>query len=139
MVAQRGLGAAPAVLAAAAALLVATGLVDAAMAVLTVHHWTDWPAGLAEMIRIAPLRLMVTIDFAVHADFWLLRDYLPDVVDGVLGAHWRRPEAYLDPTVRANCSPLALADDLASGAWTRRYGELNDLFRVRPGLPTARQ
>ena len=50
--------------------------------------------------------------------------------DGVLGAYWCRPEAYLDPAVRANCSGLALADpavvargvaaleaDLASGAW----------------------
>jgi hypothetical protein len=57
--------------------------------------------------------------------------------DGVLGAFWRRPEAYLDPVVRANCSPLALADptvtasgiarlaaDLASGVWHRRHADL---------------
>ena len=29
---------------------------------------------------------------------------------GVLGAYWCRPEAYLDPAVRDNCSGLALAD-----------------------------
>ena len=53
-----------------------------------------------------------------------------DMQDGVLGAYWCRPEAYLDPAVRANASGLALADpaviarglaalesDLASGAW----------------------
>ena len=33
-----------------------------------------------------------------------------DMQDGVLGAYWCRPEAYLDPAVRANCSGLALAD-----------------------------
>jgi hypothetical protein len=65
-----------------------------------------------------------------------------DMRDGVLGAHWRRPEAYLDPAVRANCSPLALAEladpatmaaavarleaDLASGAWHRRHASLLD-------------
>jgi hypothetical protein len=60
-----------------------------------------------------------------------------DMQDGVLGAYWCRPEAYLDPAVRANCSGLALADpavvargvaaleaDLASGEWRRRHAGL---------------
>ncbi len=60
-----------------------------------------------------------------------------DMEDGVLGAYWRRPEAYLDPEVRANCSGLALADpavmargvaaleaDLRRGAWHDRYADL---------------
>jgi len=60
-----------------------------------------------------------------------------DCVDGVLGAHWRRPAAYLDPQVRACCSGLAQADqrgveravrelavDLDTGAWHRRNREL---------------
>lgn len=60
-----------------------------------------------------------------------------DCIDGVLPAHWRRPEAYLDPQVRACCSGLAqadprvverarraLANDLDSGAWGERNGEL---------------
>ncbi len=63
-----------------------------------------------------------------------------DMQDGVLGAYWCRPEAYLDPAVRANCSGLALADpavvargvaaleaDLASGAWQRRHADLTEL------------
>ena len=139
------------------------------MAILTVHHWDDWAAGLAEMCRVAPRRLVLGIDFDLHASFWLLEDYLPevgaytrslgpdadaiaaaigatstvpllvpaDMVDGVLGAYWRRPEAYLDPAVRANCSGLALADpaviargvaalaaDLESGAWQERHADL---------------
>lgn len=60
-----------------------------------------------------------------------------DCADGVLGAHWARPEAYLDPAVRGGMSSLALLDasivepamarlraDLASGAWHRRHGDL---------------
>ncbi|HTE60542.1 MAG TPA: class I SAM-dependent methyltransferase [Solirubrobacteraceae bacterium] len=60
-----------------------------------------------------------------------------DCRDGFLMAYWRRPEAYLDPTVRANISVFALlpADevdamvsalraDLDSGAWQRRNADL---------------
>ncbi|MFZ0249036.1 MAG: methyltransferase domain-containing protein [Acidimicrobiales bacterium] len=63
-----------------------------------------------------------------------------DMQDGVLGAYWCRPEAYLDPAVRANCSGLALADqavvdrgvaalerDLHNGAWERRHADLAEL------------
>jgi SAM-dependent methyltransferase len=169
MAAQRRADAAPVVRASGAALPLAGDWADVAMAILTIHHWGDWASGLAELRRVARRRLILTIDFEVHARFWLLQDYLPDVADyvrrqaptladigaampivatrslplphdladGVLGAHWRRPEAYLDPGVRANCSPLALADpstmaagigrleaDLASGAWSARYGHL---------------
>ena len=140
-----------------------------ALAILTVHHWDDPAAGLAELCRIAPRRVVLAIDFEIHSHFWLLDEYLPevgahvrrsapgadeiaagigattsvplpvprDMEDGVLGAYWCRPEAYLDPAVRANASGLALADpaviargisrleaDLASGAWHDRHAEL---------------
>jgi hypothetical protein len=172
MLAQRPVGSAPAVRGSGTAIPLATGSVDAVMAILTVHHWVDWRTGLAELARIAQRRLVLTIDFEVHAHFWLLEDYLPevaevqrglrpspadiaatlgvsetidlslppDLADGVLGSFWRQPERYLDPVVRANTSPLALADaahvargmerlraDLDSGAWARRYGHLLEL------------
>jgi hypothetical protein len=44
-----------------------------------------------------------------------------DMQDGVLGAYWCRPEAYLDPAVRANCSGLTWPAASGSGAtptWT---------------------
>jgi SAM-dependent methyltransferase len=169
MLGQRPAGAAPAVRASASALPLRSGGADLAMAILTVHHWDDWEAGLAELCRVAPRRLVLGIDFAQHAAFWLLAEYLPevaettgrlepgadaiaaaidatsvlpllvppDMLDGVLGAYWSRPEAYLDPAVRANCSGLALADpaviargvgalaaDLESGAWRERHADL---------------
>ncbi|MFC7548880.1 class I SAM-dependent methyltransferase [Plantactinospora sp. GCM10030261] len=170
MIGQRPRGAAPAVRAAAESLPLADGAVDAAMALLTIHHWTDLNTGIAELRRITRRRIVVlTWDQSVFQRFWLLADYLPeaaafdearavpmerlaarlggarveplpvpaDCVDGFLAAWWRRPEAYLDPTVRAGISLLAqvgeaairpgldrLAADLASGRWHERHADL---------------
>ena len=142
MVEQRPVGAAPAIRASGSALPLPSGCADVAMAILTLHHWDDWVTGLAELCRVAPRRVVLTMDFELHSRFWLLEDYVPevgeatrglrpdaeevaeaingavsmplpvprDMQDGVLGAYWCRPEAYLDPAVRANCSGLALAD-----------------------------
>jgi len=66
-----------------------------------------------------------------------------DCTDGFMGAHWRRPEAYLSERVRASIStfvegtapgPCArLAADLASGEWERRYGHLRRLDALEVG------
>jgi ubiquinone/menaquinone biosynthesis C-methylase UbiE len=62
-----------------------------------------------------------------------------DLRDRFMLSGWNRPELYFDPTFRANTSGFAkadpaaveqglarLRDDLASGAWDARYGELRD-------------
>jgi SAM-dependent methyltransferase len=170
MVAQRPPNSAPVVRATAERLPLATDSVDAALAILTVHHWHDVDRGLAEMFRVARRRVVIfTWDHAVIKQFWLLRDYLPtatatdarlaipisrflelpgtvtirsvpiphDCVDGFGGAYWRRPDAYLDPAVRAGMSMFThtaevddelsvLRADIASGAWHRRNAELLD-------------
>jgi hypothetical protein len=70
-------------------------------------------------------------------------DHVPvphDCADGFLAAFWRRPQAYLDPLVRAGISGFALLDeetvaraigrlkaDLESGAWEQRFGRLMSL------------
>ena len=69
-----------------------------------------------------------------------------DCADGFLGAFWARPEAYLDPAVRAGMSTLAapdpgvvdaglarLAADLSSGAWDTRFGGLRALDELDLG------
>jgi hypothetical protein len=107
--------------------------------------------------------------------FWLTRDYLPEVsvsraglatelsraiggrlepvlvpwdcVDGFFEAFWRRPEAYLDESVRRGVSVWAsvgpgveeravrsLGEDLASGRWAERNRELLDLDAAELGL-----
>ncbi len=178
MVEQRPVGAAPAIRASGSSLPLPSGCADVAMAILTLHHWDDWAAGLAELCRVAPRRVVLTMDFELHSRFWFLEDYVPevgeatrdlgpnaeevaeaigggtsvpllvprDMQDGVLGAYWCRPEAYLDPAVRANCSGLALADprvvargaaalesDLASGEWQRRHADLAELSAIDLG------
>ncbi len=78
MISQRRRGAAPIVRAVAEALPLRDKSVDAALAVLTVHHWADVSAGIWEMQRVARRRLVFfTWRPEVIAEFWLLRDYLP--------------------------------------------------------------
>jgi len=167
MRAQRAPGAARVVDASAEALPFADASFDAAMGVLTDHHWPDRPAGLREMRRVARRRaLLFTFDPSYIDAFWLTRDYIPgfrdlpgmtleqiaghlgatriepvpiahDWQDGFLMAFWRRPEAYLDPVVRANISVFSrlspeeveesiarLRADLESGAWALRNRDL---------------
>jgi ubiquinone/menaquinone biosynthesis C-methylase UbiE len=137
MRAQRPLDAAPCIAAAAQHLPFADQSFDAAMAVATVHHWPDPTAGLREMRRVARRVVVFTYDLAELSQFWLTRDYLPEVtallsdrpslaeqaeaigariepvlipwdcVDGFYEAYWRRPEAYLDDDVRRGISAWA--------------------------------
>lgn len=81
MIDQRPPGAARCVRASAEALPAETGAFDAAMAVLTIHHWRDWRAGLREMRRVARSRLVLLTFDAEAPSFWLTRDYLPEIAE----------------------------------------------------------
>ncbi|MDX6668501.1 MAG: hypothetical protein QOK04_1881, partial [Solirubrobacteraceae bacterium] len=81
MIAQRPADAASAVQATAEALPLEDKSVDAALAVLTLHHWDDVERGLGEMVRVARRRVvLVTMDIAVLAELWLIREYLPETL-----------------------------------------------------------
>lgn len=178
MIAQRRADAAPVVRGAAERLPFPDGSFDVALAVLTVHHWGDRAAGVAELRRVARRQVVLTYDPAAVEPFWLVRDYLPELVafersrvpslhdlrrrlgatevrrvpvprdmrDGVLAVHWARPQAYLDPRVRASASGLVQADQglverrmdllrehLADGTWAQRNAELADLAAYDAG------
>jgi SAM-dependent methyltransferase len=107
---------------------------DAAMAILTVHHWSDKEAGLQEMRRVTRGRIVLLTFDPSHRPW--LTDYLPELArvdeaqmpaicdyerwlgsvqvtpvlvphdcsDGFLHAYWRRPTAYLDPRTRSGSS-----------------------------------
>jgi SAM-dependent methyltransferase len=82
MIRQRPSGSAPVVQAVAEHLPFADASFDAALAILTVHHWTDRAAGLAELARVARRRAVVlTWDPACLEDFWLTTEYLPALLD----------------------------------------------------------
>ncbi len=83
MAAQRPAGRAPALRASAGELPLRNDSVDAAMAVLTIHHWdAARERGVRELRRIArgPV-LIATFDAAVSGQMWLMRDYLPEVAE----------------------------------------------------------
>ncbi len=78
MIGQRPPRSAPVVQASAEALPFDDDSFDAAMAMITVHHWADLEAGIAEMSRVARERVVIlTFDPAAVADLWLVREYFP--------------------------------------------------------------
>ena len=80
MRAQRPVGAAPAVDAAAERLPFDDDSFDAAMATMTVHQWGDVDLGLREIRRVSRGAVVVlTIDAPALQQFWLT-DYIPEVV-----------------------------------------------------------
>lgn len=81
MIAQRGPERAPAIQAGAAALPLADDSADAAMAIITIHHWDhDREAGVRELRRVArgPVAIL-TYDPRISRRMWLMADYLPEV------------------------------------------------------------
>lgn len=81
MIAQRPHGAAPAVQASAESLPFEADAFDAAMAVLTLHHWTDLQGGIAEMLRVARKRIViVTFDPDPLRELWIVGDYFPGML-----------------------------------------------------------
>jgi SAM-dependent methyltransferase len=176
MIAQRCTDTAPVVQASAESLPFDDDTFDAALAVLTDHHWPDRASGLREMRRVARRRaVLFTWDERFATQSWLVRDYLPEFIslpgmsiatiaghlgaqevmpvpipadcqDGFLHAYWARPEAYLDPDVRAGISVFARLDrraveravahlekDLATGAWHERNANIADRLELDLG------
>jgi len=83
MAAQRPPHRAPAIRARAGALPLHDASVDAAMSVLSLHHWDEErERGVREMRRVArgPV-VLVTYDPELSGAMWLMRDYLPEVAE----------------------------------------------------------
>jgi SAM-dependent methyltransferase len=141
MVRQRGPASAPVVRAAAESLPFPNRSFDVALAMMTVHHWADLAAGLAELRRVADRQVIFTFDPDMHDALWVFHEYVTaalgfaaaaplsavtdalgscrvevvpvpaDCTDGFASAYWRRPEQYLSPSVRASISAFARLHD----------------------------
>lgn len=182
MAAQRPAELAPAIRATAGRLPLRSASVDAAMAILTVHHWdSEQEAGVRELRRVArgPVVILTYLP-EVSNRMWLVQDYVPEVgemdlrifpdvdqlatwLDGathiesvpihrdsphwMFGSFWAHPERVLDADARSATSGFArlpeetvgrveaaLAADLRSGVWDRRYGHLRELESLDVGL-----
>lgn len=133
MRAQRPAGAAPCVAADAEHLPFADGSFDAAMAVATVHHWSDPLAGLREMRRVARRVVVFTYDASSSGwrdRFWLTRDYLPEF--GGLLVDWP-PLAELAGAIGGRAEPVLIPWDCADGFfeayWRRPEAYLDERVR----------
>jgi SAM-dependent methyltransferase len=79
MIRQRSRTAAPCVRGDATRLQFEDGEFDAAMAILTLHHWLQPEVGLRELRRVANGVVVFTFDPSIHNAFWLFRDYVPAI------------------------------------------------------------
>lgn len=145
MIAQRPMSSTLAVCASAESLPFDDDSFDAAMAVLTIHHWSDQEKGLHELKRVARKRVVI-LTFDPDARPWPTR-YFPklaeldaeampsiesltrllgpsevqvvpiphDCHDGFLYSYWRRPEAYLDEELRSGSSSFWKIGDVSTG------------------------
>jgi SAM-dependent methyltransferase len=80
MIHQRSKDAGPVVRGYAEKLPFRHGTFDAALAILTIHHWKDWRAGLRELARVARERVVLFTWDPRAEGFWL-RDYLPEIFE----------------------------------------------------------
>jgi SAM-dependent methyltransferase len=136
---------------------------DASMAILTIHHWPDKAAGLAEMRRVTCGRIVLLTFDPSHRPWQT--DYFPqlaalddqqmpamaeyeawlgsvavtpvlvphDCSDGFLYAYWRRPWAYLDPDIRSGSSSFWAIGDIEVGLAKLRRDLENGAWERRYG------
>ena len=105
---------------------------DAAMATLTIHHWTDKAKGAREMRRVARDKLVfLTFDPAFH-DFWLV-DYFPALItldDGQMPPltdyeSWLGPVSISPVPIPHDCT-----DGFLAGYWKRPAAYLDERARA---------
>lgn len=133
MLEQRPAGAAPVVRGVAERLPFADECFDAALAVLTVHHWTDPDQGFAELRRVARRQVILGFDISRQRDMWLVRDYIPAWGDleesGGLGLD--RIRALLDnPRMEPVPVPADCADGFGGAYWKRPEAYLDSDVRL---------
>lgn len=111
MAAQRPRMSAPAIRASAGALPLRDASVDAAMAILTLHHWdSECERGVRELRRVAREHVVIlTYDAHVSARMWLMAEYLPEVaaLDHAIFPEPERIASWLGGSVQIEPLPLA--------------------------------
>ena len=109
---------------------------DAALAILTIHHWADVHKGLAEMRRVTHDKIIILTFDPLNADFWLL-DYLPSIetADRKQMLSLSDFENALGPVERIEVPiPHDCADGMLCAYWRRPAAYLNP--EVRRGIST---
>jgi SAM-dependent methyltransferase len=132
MIAQRPPGAAPVVEGFAEDLPFEDDSFDAAMAIVTVHHWSDLQAGLAEMARVARRRVAVlSFEPSPSEQLWL-REYFPGAMDSHARAMppiGRLADLLPGASVEAISIPSECADGFFFAIWDRPEMHLDPAVR----------
>ena len=138
MIAQRPAGAARVIRAEAESLPFPDGSFDAAMSVLSDHHWKDRRRGLQELRRVARRRVVLfNIDPARADALWMTTEYLPAFLD-LIEPRYRR-EGYWESelrsifgTVRIKEVPIPhdCADGFYGAFWRRPHAYLDPVVRA---------
>ena len=145
MIAQRPVGAARVVQAEAESLPFPDDSFDAAMAILSDHHWRDRLAGWRELRRVARRRVVLfNADPGDAALFWLTVEYLPQFLE-LIPARYRVAGAWQDEleqglgtvTMRPVPIPHDCLDGFYGAFWRRPERYLEP--RVRAGISVFAQ
>jgi len=131
MIAQRASSGATLVQGRAEILPFADASFDAAMAVLTIHHWADQKRGVEQMRRVARDRL-VFLTFDPLAPWFWLADYFPALVtlDEAQMPRMADFEAWLGPvTVSPVPIPHDCVDGFLAAYWRRPAAYLEERVR----------
>jgi SAM-dependent methyltransferase len=137
MIAQRSPMLAPAIRGHAERLPLAANSVDAALACMTLHHWTDWRIGIQELRRVARKRVVIfTYDHSYAERFWLLRDYLPKLarLDRARFPAIDEQRVALGDEVEIEQVPIPYdcKDGFLAAYWRRPWAYLDE--RIRQGM-----
>ena len=105
---------------------------DAAMAVLTIHHWSDKAKGVAEMRRVTRGKLVFLTYDPSFRDFWLL-EYFPALITLDEGQMPKMAdyETWLgDVSVSPVPIPHDCTDGFLAGYWRRPAAYLDERVRA---------
>jgi SAM-dependent methyltransferase len=115
MIAQRAPGSGRVIVADAEEIPLPDDAADAAMTILSIHHWQDPQAGVREMRRVAKSRIVIMTYDPSELGWWL-RDYAPEIfaddmrrfppVKDILG--WLQDGSAAVLEVPADCTDLFL-------------------------------
>ncbi len=121
MIGQRAAGAAPCILGVAEDIPFADKQFDAAMGILTLHHWPDAAKGIAEVMRVTRNRVVfLTFDPEFYG-YWL-EDYIPEVFNADRDT-FQPLETFRDLADKVTIDPVMIPHDCQDGflcAWWKR-------------------
>lgn len=155
MVAQRPPDAAPCIRGIAERLPLFDQSFDAAMAILTIHHWSDPVGGLRELTRVARRVIVFTYEPAIHSKFWLWQEYFP-AATGISAASELSIEKVMEVVGADRVEPVLVPHDCSDGFgpayWRRPAAYLDPRVRgcisglarlsksdIEPGLERLRR